>query len=81
MVEVNLWAGLRRLTDGALVVTVEAATVGQMLDALVRAHPALEPELKGSVTIALDGEVITGGRNTPVRPDSEVYLLQRLKGG
>ena len=34
MVEVNLWSALRRFTDGADKVEVEAATIGEMLDAL-----------------------------------------------
>lgn len=81
MVEVNLWSGLRRFTDGELVVKVEANTVGQMLDALVAAHPELEPVIEAGVSIAVDGEVITEGHHTPIRPDSEIFLLQQLKGG
>ena len=81
MVEVNLWSGLRRFTDGELVVNVEAKTVGQMLDALVQAHPGLEPVIEAGVSVALDGEVITNGDHTPISETSEIYLLQQLKGG
>lgn len=41
MIEVHLWSGLRRFTDGVEVVQVQANTVGQMLDGLVAAHPGL----------------------------------------
>ena len=34
MVQVNLWSGLRRFTDGEVAVTVTAQTVREMLDAL-----------------------------------------------
>lgn len=81
MVEVNLWSGLRRLTDGELVVQVEANTVGEMLDALVAAHPALKPIIDSGVSVAVDGEITPGTRTTPISPDSEIYLLQRMKGG
>lgn len=81
MVEVNLWSGLRRFTDGELVVTVEAKTVGQMLDALVAAYPALEPVIEAGVSIAVDGEVLTDAHHTVVKPESEIFLLQQLKGG
>lgn len=81
MVEVNLWSGLRRFTDGEVAVTVEAKTVGQMLDALIEAHPALEPIIEAGVSVAVDGEVITDGHHTPIKPDSEIFLLQQLKGG
>ncbi|WGW05417.1 MoaD/ThiS family protein [Tropicibacter oceani] len=79
-IEVNLWSGLRRLADGQQVVTVEATTVGEMLDALVAAHPALGPLLQAGVSVAIDGE-ITNGRHLPVTPENEVFLMQRLKGG
>ncbi|MFC4667350.1 MoaD/ThiS family protein [Seohaeicola nanhaiensis] len=81
MVEVNLWSGLRRFTGGEQVVSVEASTIGEMLDALKRAHPGLEPFLEDGVTVAVDGEVITAQHNAPIKPDSEVFLMQRLKGG
>lgn len=81
MVEVNLWSGLRRFTDGAEVVEVEARTVGQVLDALVAAHPGLGPVIEAGVSVAVDGEVVTGGRQVPVSPDSEVFLMQQIKGG
>ncbi|WP_334193034.1 MoaD/ThiS family protein [Pararhodobacter sp.] len=81
MVEVNLWSGLRKFTDGAEVVEVEAKTVGQVLDALVAAHPGLGPVIEAGVSVAVDGEVVTGGRQMPVQPDSEVFLMQQIKGG
>ena len=80
MVAVNLWSSLSRLTGGAKVVEVEARTVAEVLDGLVTAHPALGPVIGGGVSVVVDGEV-AAGRHAPVRPDSEVYLLQRLKGG
>ena len=80
MVEVHLWSGLRRFTDGAGVVTVKAATVGEMLDGLVAAHPGLAPVIAAGVSVAVDG-VITSGRFTPIGPANELYLVRRVKGG
>jgi len=81
VVEVHLWAGLRRFTDGELVVEVEAETIGQMLDAVVAKYPALGPVFDGGVSVALDGEVIAAGRHRTIAPGAEVYLMHRLKGG
>lgn len=81
MAKVHLWASLRRFAEGQEVVEVEAATVGQMLDALEKAHPGLGPAIKAGLSVAVDGEVIANNRATPVKKDSEVFLLQRLKGG
>jgi sulfur-carrier protein len=81
MAKVHLWASLRRFADGQEVVEVEAATVGQMMDALEKAHPGLGPAIKAGLSVAVDGEVIANNRAAPVAATSEVYLLQRLKGG
>lgn len=81
MVEVNLWSGLRALADGNEVVTVEAATVGEVLAGLVAAHPGLADAIGAGVSVAVDGRIIVNTMSEPVRPDSEVYLMQRLKGG
>lgn len=80
MVEVHLWSGLRRFTDGVEVVSVEASTVGEMLDGLVAAHPGLAPVIAEGVSVAVDG-IITSGRFTPVAPGNEIYLVRRAKGG
>ncbi len=81
MARVHLWSSLRRFADGQEVVEVEAATVGQMFDALARDYPGLSPAISSGLSVAVDGEVIASSRSAPVRPDSEIYLLQRLKGG
>lgn len=80
MVEVNLWAGLRRLADDRLVVSVEARTVREMLAALVAAHPGLAPVIKAGVSVAVNGEIVTT-LATPLEPGAEVYLMQRVTGG
>lgn len=81
MVEVNLWAGLRRFADGKEVVTVRGDTVGEVLAALVAAHPGLKEAVETGVSVAVDGRIIASALAEPVAPDSEVYLLQRLEGG
>jgi sulfur-carrier protein len=81
MARVHLWASLRRFADGQEVVEVDATTVGQLMDALERAHPGLGPAIKAGLSVAVDGEVIANNRAAPVAATSEVYLLQRLKGG
>lgn len=80
MVEVNLWSGLRRLADGKLVVSVQAATLREMLDALTTAHPGLQPVIKAGVSISVNG-VIEADLSTKINPGDEIYLIQRIKGG
>ncbi|GAA6159529.1 MULTISPECIES: MoaD/ThiS family protein [Ruegeria] len=81
MVEVHLWSGLRSLTGGQQVVEVEAKTTGDLLRELVRTHPQLEGPIEAGVSIAIDGRVIATGLTEPIPEGSEVYLMQRLRGG
>ncbi|MEM7090890.1 MAG: MoaD/ThiS family protein [Pseudomonadota bacterium] len=81
MVEVHLWSGLRSLTGGCQVVEVHAGTTGEILRELVRAHPQLQAPIDAGVSIAIDGRVISSGLTEPVPDGSEVYLMQRLRGG
>lgn len=81
MVEVNLWSGLRAFADGKDVVDVDAKNVGEVLTGLVEQYPGLEHVIESGVSVAVDGKVIASGLTEPVKPDSEVYLMQQLKGG
>ena len=81
MVEVNLWSGLRSFTDGELTVEVEAKNVGEVLSGLAARYPGLAELLESQVSVAVDGEIIADDHSVVVRPDSEVWLMRRLKGG
>lgn len=81
MAEVHLWSGLRALADGRERIEIEGTTVGQLLDGLVLAYPGLDPALARGVSVAVDGQIVPNSRNHPVRPDSEVFVLQKLAGG
>lgn len=81
MVEVVLWASLRRFADENAVVVVDANTVGGVLKGLVEQYPALKPHIDRGVSMSVDGRIIASGLNESVARDSEVVLMQRLKGG
>lgn len=81
MVEVNLWSGLRKYAGGNDVVEVEGKNIGQLLNNLVKAYPDLEPFIEAGVSVAIDGRIIARDLTAEVTEDSEVYLLQQLKGG
>lgn len=81
MVEVTLWSGLKSLTDGHQTVEVEATNVGELLKALAEKYPALHPTIEAGVSVAVDGKIIASSLTEPIHDDSDVYLLQQLKGG
>lgn len=53
----------------------------EMLDRLAEQYPATLPQLERGVSVAIDGRIYNDSWFTPIRPDSEVVLLARLKGG
>lgn len=81
MVDVQLWAGLRRFTDDQCIVSVEASNIREMLAALAAKFPGLEPILADGVSVAINGEIYAESIVEPIPPGAEVILLQRLKGG
>lgn len=81
MVQVRIWGSLAAATDDQTVVEVEAGTLRELLDALAEKYPGLEPQLDRGVSVAIDGRVYNDSWATPIREDSEVVLLARLKGG
>ena len=81
MVQVNLWAGLRRFTDGKDTVEIKAQNVGEILNALENKYPELREIIEAGVSVSVDGRIIASGLTEPVYENSEVFLLQQLKGG
>ena len=81
MVQVNLWAGLRRFVDDKDTVEIKAQNVGEILSALENKYPELKEIIEAGVSVSVDGKIIASGLTEPVYEDSEVFLLQQLKGG
>jgi hypothetical protein len=52
-----------------------------MLDELISIYPNLEPIIEAGVSVAVDGEMVAGADHTPIKPESEIFLLQQFKGG
>ena len=81
MVQVRIWGSLAAATDDRTEVEVEAGTLRELLDGLAEKYPGLRSQLDRGVSVAIDGRIYNDSWSTPIRPDSEVVLLARLKGG
>lgn len=89
MATVQFTANLVRQTS-ALSCTVDAGTVAAALQAAFADQPALrgyvmddQGAVRKHVVIFVDGTAIADRRNLsdPLRPDSEVFVMQALSGG
>ncbi len=81
MVQVKVWGSLAKATDDQTKVEIEATTLRELLDGLAEKYPAIRPQLDRGVSVAIDGKVYNDSWFQPIKPDSEVVLLARLKGG
>jgi SAM-dependent methyltransferase/molybdopterin converting factor small subunit len=80
-------APLRRLTDGKDRLAVAGHTVGALIDAIERTHPGFRErvvehgELRSSLAVSVDGDLVTRGLDEPVGDASEVHFVPALGGG
>ncbi|MEX0339850.1 MAG: MoaD/ThiS family protein [Arenibacterium sp.] len=81
MVKVKIWGSLAAHTGGEREVEIEAGTLRELLDGLGECYPGMRPQLSRGVSVAIDGRIYNDSWFTPIREDSEVVLLARLKGG
>ena len=89
-VNVRIPTPLRKLTDGADEVTVEAADVGQLIDALEAAHPGIKErlcddagEIRRFVNIYVNDEDVRflSGKATALKDGDQVSIVPAIAGG
>ena len=81
MVQVKLWGSLRALADDQEMVEVEARNFKELLDKLSEQCPALKPQIKRGVSLALDGVIYRDAWFTPISDENEVVLMPYMVGG
>lgn len=90
MARVILPSALRPYADGAHELTIDAPTLGQALDALRTASPALERRLRDErgtlrryVNFYIDGDECRtlAGPDTPLTSNSELMIIPAVAGG
>ncbi len=79
---------MRDLTGGADKVTVEGATLRQVINALEAAHPGTkdrlmdaEGRIQEGLAVAIDGETTHLGLIEPVKETSEIHFIPAIGGG
>jgi len=48
---------------------------------LPKIHPGLQGPIDAGVSVAIDGRIIARSLVEPVFENSEIFILQRIKGG
>ena len=81
MPEVSLFGGLRDAVGGAESVTVEGATIRDLLQNLGRDYPLMRERIKQGIAISVDGVIYRDDWEQPIPEGAEVGLLSRIAGG
>jgi molybdopterin converting factor small subunit len=86
MANVRLRAPLKELAGGSSDLRVDARTVGELMQALEREHPALagwildeRGLIRRHVNVYVNGR--NGREDTPLSPDDRVHVLPAITGG
>ena len=89
-VNVRIPTPLRKLTDGADEVAIEATNVGELIDNLEAAHAGLKErlcdeagEIRRFVNVYVNDEDVRflDGRNTALKDGDEVSIVPAIAGG
>ncbi len=72
---------LRAAVNGAASISVEAATIRELLNKLVDRYPKFEALLDSDVAVAINGEIFRDNWSEPIPRDAEVVLMPRIQGG
>lgn len=81
MLEVNLSGSLRDAADGAASVSIEAATIRELLRKLVERYPGLKRRVEEGVAVSINGDIFRDNWGEAIPEGAEVFLLPRIQGG
>jgi len=80
-VEVQLSASLREFAGGAASISIEAATIRELLRKLVERYPRMQRRVDEGIAVSVNGEIYRDDRNQQIPEGAEVFLLPRIQGG
>jgi molybdopterin converting factor small subunit len=81
MLEVSLSGSLRDAVDGAASISIEAATIRELLRKLVERYPRMQSRIDEGVAVSINGEIYRDNWGEPIPEGAEVFLLPRIQGG
>ena len=81
MARVHLLGDLRSRCGDLETLEVDAPNVRSLIDALEKRCPELIEVGLRSMSVAIDGEVMTNADFESIGPDTEIHFLSALSGG
>ena len=81
MLDVNLSGSFRDAADGAVSVSIEAATIRELLRKLVERYPRMQSLVEEGVAVSINGEIFRDNWGEAIPEGAEIFLLPRIQGG
>jgi molybdopterin converting factor small subunit len=81
MLEVNISGSLRDAADGAASISIEAATIRELLRKVVERYPRMQSRVEEGVAVSINGEIFRDDWGEAIPEGAEVFLLPRIQGG
>ena len=79
--QVGLSGSLQTAAGGAASISIEAATIRELMRKLVERHPAMQSRIDEGVAVSINGEIFRDKWSEPIPEGAEVFLLPRIAGG
>jgi molybdopterin converting factor small subunit len=81
MPDVDLSGSLRDAAGGAASISIEAATIRELLRKLVERYPAMQEKVDEGIAVSINGDIYRDNWSEPIPANAEIFLLPRIAGG
>ncbi|MTI09747.1 MoaD/ThiS family protein [Curvivirga aplysinae] len=81
MVQVVLSGIMKTAVDDQAEIEIEAKNIKQLLDALARDYPKMEPYVKKGLAVSINGVIYRDSLYQKIPEDAEIFVIPRLAGG
>ena len=75
------FSSMVRVGDGPEPINVQAASIEELMQALLVRYPDLQTHIDQGVAVSINGQIFRDDWTVAIPEDAEVYLIPRLDGG
>ncbi|MDA0789296.1 MAG: MoaD/ThiS family protein [Proteobacteria bacterium] len=79
--QIGLTGALRSAADGASEIEIEADTIRELMQELIKRYPKMADHMDEGIAVAIDGQIFRDEWSQKIPPGAEVFLMPRLQGG
>ena len=75
------FSSMFRVGDGPEPINVQAASIEELMQALLLRYPELQKHIDQGVAVSINGQIFRDDWTVAIPADAEVYLIPRIEGG